>query len=85
MNQEPTVLYPFEAIQWVYMRIRSCIGVSHKFLRERTKLLEIALVCIKKPLRKNSHFAALMKKMVAGEQKNEVPYFVPSMKAFGYM
>ena len=33
------------------LRIRSCLGVSHKFLRERTKLLEMALVCIKKPLR----------------------------------
>jgi hypothetical protein len=25
------------------------------------------------------------KEMVAGEQKNEVAYFLPSMKAFGYM
>jgi hypothetical protein len=25
------------------------------------------------------------KNMVAGEQKNEVAYFLPSMKAFGYM
>jgi hypothetical protein len=51
------------------LRIRSCLGVSHKFLRKRTKLLEIALVCIKEPLRqKNSHFAALNdKNMVAGE------------------
>ena len=68
------------------MRIRSCLGVSHKFLRERTKLLEIALVRKKEQLRQtNSHFAALMKKMVAGEQKNEVAYFLASMKAFGYM
>jgi hypothetical protein len=56
-------------------------------LRERTKLLEIALGCIKIPLRQKK-FAFRRsngKELVAGEQKHEVAYFLPSMKAFGYM
>ena len=48
-----------KSIQLVYMRIRSCLGVSHKPLRERIKLLEIAFVCIKEPLRQKIRISPL--------------------------